>query len=125
MDFFSMPTVQIGREVSDCVVLCLDRHSGYIVAVPARKNGLLAKEVAVMMIGHWLTVFGVPRTICSDRGPQFTGGWLEAMFTFMGIQLAKTVAYLRRSNRGAEVAGRQLIGKIAQDPAHQQAPQLV
>ena len=59
------------------MVLCVDRHSGYVVAVPARKKGLLAKEVAVMMIRHWLTVFDIPRTICSDRGPQFTGGWFK------------------------------------------------
>ena len=74
MDVFCMPEVHIGKEVFDCVVQCVDRHSGYIVAVPARKKGLLAKEVAVVMIRHWLTVFGVPHTICSDRGPQFTGG---------------------------------------------------
>ena len=76
MDVFSMPEVHIGKETFDCVVLCVDRHSGYVVAVPARKKGLPAKEVAVMMIRHWLTVFDIPRTICSDRGPQFTGGWL-------------------------------------------------
>ena len=66
MDVFSMPEVHIGKETFDCVVLCVDRHSGYVVAVPARKKGLLAKEVAVMMIRHWLTVFDIPRTICSD-----------------------------------------------------------
>ena len=66
MDVLSMPEVHIGKETFDWVVLCVDRHSGYVVAVPARKKGLLAKEVAVMMIRHWLTVFDIPRTICSD-----------------------------------------------------------
>ena len=74
MDIFSMPEVHIRKEAFDCVVLCVDQHSGYVVAVLARKKGLLAKEVAVMMICHWLTVFGIPHTICSDRGRQFTGG---------------------------------------------------
>ena len=112
MDVFSMPEVHIGKETFDCVVLCVDRHSGYVVAVPARKKGLLAKEVAVMMIRHWLTVFDIPRTICSDRGPQFTGGWFKAMCSLMGIRHAKSVAYLRRSNGRAEVAGRQLFEKL-------------
>ena len=94
------------------MVLCVDRHSGYVMAVPARKKGLLAKEVAVMMIRHWLTVFGIPRTICSDRGPQFTGGWFKAMCSLMGIRHAKSVAYLSRFNRRAEVAGRQLFEKL-------------
>ena len=112
MDVFSMPEVHIGKEAFDCVVLCVDRHSGYVVAVPARKKGLPAKEVAVMMIRHWRTVFGIPRTICSDRRPQFTGGWLKAMCSLMGIRHAKSVAYLSRSNGRAEVAGRQLFEKL-------------
>ena len=112
MDVFSMPEVHIGKETFDCVVLCVDRHSGYVVAVPARKKGLLAKEVAVMMIRHWLTVFDIPRTICSDRGPQLTGGWFKAMCSLMGIRHAKSVAYLSQSNGRAEVAGRQLFEKL-------------
>ena len=112
MDVFSMPEVHIGNETFDCVVLCVDRHSGYVVAVPARKKRLLSKEVAVMMISHWLTVFDIPRTICSDRGPQFTGGWFKAMCSLMGIRQAKSVAYLSRSNGRVEVAGRQLFEKL-------------
>ena len=112
MDVFSMPEVHIGKETFDCVVPCVDRHSGYVVAVPARKKGLLAKEAAVMMIRHWLTVFDIPSTICSDQGPQFTGGWFKAMCSHMGIRHAKSVAYLTRSNGRAEVAGRQLFEKL-------------
>ena len=112
MDVFSMPEVHIGKETLDCVVLCVDRHSGYVVAVPARKRGSLAKEVAVMMICHLLTVFDIPHTIRSYRGPQFTGGWFKAMCFLMGICHAKSVAYLSRSNGRAEVAGKQLFEKL-------------
>ena len=69
-------------------------------------------EAHEMMIRHWLTVFDIPRTICSDRGPQFTGGWFKAMCSLMGIRHAKSVAYLSRSNGRAEVAGRQLFEKL-------------
>ena len=31
MDVFSMPEVHIGKETFDCVVLCVYRHSGYVV----------------------------------------------------------------------------------------------
>ena len=65
-----------------------------------------------MMIRHWLTVFVVPRTICSDRGPQFTDGWFKAMCSLMGIWHARSVAYPSRSNGPAEVAGRQLFEKL-------------
>ena len=89
MYVFSMPKVHCGKEVLDCVVLCMDQHSGYIVAVRARKKGLLAKEVAAMMIRHWLTVFSVPRTICSDRGPHFSGGWFKAMCFLMRMGMPR------------------------------------
>ena len=75
MDVFFMPEVHIGKEVFDCVVLCVDRHSGYIVAVPARKKGLLAKEVAVMMICHWLTVFGLSGEPVAPINQQVGGYW--------------------------------------------------
>ena len=104
MDVFPMPLVHIGEGFFNFVVLCPDRHSGYIVAVPARKKRLPAKELAVMMIRHCLTVFGVPRVICSDCGRQFTGGRFKAMCSLMGIRHAKSVAYLSRSNGQAEVA---------------------
>ena len=41
MEVFSIPKVNIGKEVLDCVVVCADWQIGYIVAVPARKKGCL------------------------------------------------------------------------------------
>ena len=49
-DVFSMPKLHIGKEGFNRVALCVDKHSGYIVAVPARNNALLAKEVVVGMV---------------------------------------------------------------------------
>ena len=39
MDVFSIPKVHIAGEVLNYVLLCVDRHSGYIVDVLARKKG--------------------------------------------------------------------------------------
>ena len=61
MDVFAMPKVTVEGEVFDCVILAVDRHSGYIVAVPGKKSkkkdkrdkhgvGLQAKTVAQAMI---------------------------------------------------------------------------
>ena len=43
MDVFSMPEVHIRKDVFGCVDLCVDEHSGYAVAVPARKIGVASK----------------------------------------------------------------------------------
>ena len=125
MDVFAMPEVTVERETYDCVILAVDRHSGYIVAVPGKKSkkkdkkdkhgvGLQAKTVANAMIRHWLTIFDVPAVICSDRGSQFVGTWFKTMCKHMGIRHAKTVAYHSRSNGRAEVAGRQMFEKFRQ-----------
>ena len=79
MEVFAMPEVTVEGETYDCVILAVDRHSGYIVAVPGKKSkkkdkkdkhgvGLQAKTVANAMIRHCLTIFDVPAVICSDRG---------------------------------------------------------
>ena len=116
MDVFAMPEVTVEGETYDCVILAVDRHSGYIVAVPGKKSkkkdkkdkqgvGLQAKTVANAMIRHWLTIFDVPAVICSDRGSQFVGTWFKTMCKHMGIRHAKTVAYHSRSNgRGCRAA---------------------
>ena len=125
MDVFAMPEVTVEGETYNCVILAVDRHSGYIVAVPGKKSkkkdkkdkhgvGLQAKTVANAMIRHWLTTFDVPAVICSDRGSQFVGTWFKTMCKHMGIRHAKTVAYHSRSNGRAEVAGRQMFEKFCQ-----------
>ena len=125
IDVFAMPEVTVEGETYDCVILAVDRHSGYIVAVPGKKSkkkdkkdkhgvGLQAKTVANAMIRHWLTIFDVPAVICSDRGSQFVGTWFKTMCKHMGIRHAKTVAYHSQSNGRAEVAGRQMFEKFRQ-----------
>ena len=65
MDVFAMPEVTVEGETYDCVILAVDRRSGYIVAVPGKKSkkkakkdkhgsGVQAKTVATAMIRHWL-----------------------------------------------------------------------
>ena len=125
MDLFAMPEETVEGETYDCVILAVDRHSGYIVAVPGKKSkkkdkkdkhgvGLQAKTVANAMIRHWLTILDVPAVICSDRGSQFVRMWFNTMSKHMGIRHAKTVAYHSRSNGRAEVAGRQKFETLRQ-----------
>ena len=103
----------------------MDRHSGYIVAVPGKKSkkkdkkdkqgvGLQATPVAQAMMRQWLTIFDVPAVFCSERGSQFVGSWFKSMCKHMGIRHAKTVPYHGRSNDRAEVTGRQKFKRFSQ-----------
>ena len=38
MDVFAMLEVTVEGEVFDCVIFAVNRHSGYIVAVPSKKS---------------------------------------------------------------------------------------
>ena len=112
MDAFSMPEVKVGRGTYECVVIVVDRHSRYLVAVLAKKKGLRAKDVADKMIKHRLTMWNMPTTFCSDNAPQFTARWFKAMCAYMGVRHATSVAHLSRSNGRAEVAGRQVFERL-------------
>ena len=125
IDVFAMPEVTVEGETYDCVILAVDRHSGYIPVVPGKKSktkdkkdrngvGLQAKTDANAMIRHWLTIFDVPAVICSDRGSQFVRTWFKTICKHMGIRRAKTVAYHSRSNGRAEVAGRRMFENFRQ-----------
>ena len=96
-----MPEVTVEGETYDCIISAVNRHSGYIVAVPGKKFkkkdkkdkhgvGLQGKTVAQAMIRHWLTIFDVAAVICSDRGSQVVGSWFKSMCKHMGIRHAKT-----------------------------------
>ena len=46
----------------------MDRHSGWIVAVPERKVGLTGAKVALSMVQYQWRPFKVPWVITSDQG---------------------------------------------------------
>ena len=125
VDVFAMPGVTVEGGKYDCILSAVDRHSGYIVALPGKKSkkkdkkdkhgvGLQAKTVAQAMIWHWSAIFDVQAVICSDRGSQFVGFWFKSMCKHMAIRHGKTVAYHSRSNGRTEVAGRQMFEKFRQ-----------
>ena len=123
MGVFAMPDVTVKGERYDCVILAVDKHRAYIVAVPGKKSrkedkkdkhgvGLQARTLTNAMIRHWLTMFYVPAVICSERDSLFVGTWFRTMRRHMSIWHAKTVANHSRSNGWAEVARRQMFEKF-------------
>ena len=100
MDVFPMPEVTVKGKFSDCAILAVDCHSGYIVALPGTKTKkkdkrdehgleLQAMTVAQAMIRHGLKVFDVPAVICINRGTQLVAhGFVQCANTLVwGILL--------------------------------------
>ena len=93
----------------DSILLCVDRHSGWIIAKPCTKLGLTAEAaVHLMMDGGWET-FGIPAVITSDQGAPFVGQFWKTWCARLGVRQAYSQAYRSQANGRAEVAGRCLI----------------
>ena len=73
MDLFKLPPVVWEGVTYDTLIVCVDRHSGWVVAIPEVGKGLTGEKVARAMVRHQWRPFGVPSMVTSDQGSQFIG----------------------------------------------------
>ena len=66
IDVFQMPRVKIGDKNVDCMIVCVDRHSGWIVATPETYDGLTGTAAAKAMLKEWYG-FEIPSTSLQTR----------------------------------------------------------
>ena len=71
MDIFYMPVTQYNGKRYDAMVVCVDRHSGWMVAIKCQVKGLTGAKVAKKMLKHQWQTFGLPDVITSDLGSHF------------------------------------------------------
>ena len=71
VDLFKMPEVESRTGKFDCMLLCVDRMSGWMMVTPHLMKGLTAEIAARDMVERWWQPFGVPSVVTSDQGPQF------------------------------------------------------
>ena len=74
----------------------IDRHTRWPEAVPLKDTS--ATECARALISIWVSRFGVPLHMTSDRGVQFTSALWKAMSQSIGIQIHHTTSYHPQSN---------------------------
>ena len=107
LDLFKMPMVTEGQEMYNTLVVCVDRHSGWIIALPCLEKGLTGPKIAKMMMREWRK-FGVPSIVTTDQGSHFVSEWWKSMCAELGIRQAYAQGYHHQSNGRAEMAGQQL-----------------
>ena len=112
LDLFSMPTTKLDDKIFDTIVLCVDRHSGWVVGVPMLNKGLTGSKAAKAMLEHQWRPFGIPSIIMTDLGPQFVSAWWETMCATLGIRHAFSHPYYHQTNGRAEKGGQQLIERL-------------
>ena len=109
VDIFSLPQVTWREANYDQVLVCVDRHTGWIIAIPTEKVGLTSEKCAHLLLDEGWNILGIPSVLTSDQGPQFSGQIFQNMCSRLGIRQAYSQAHRPQANGRAEVAGKQLI----------------
>lgn len=74
----------------------VDRTTRWPEAVPL--SSTTTPEIARAFVSVWISRFGVPSDLTSDRGPQFTSGLWNAVAESLGVSLHRTTAYNPQAN---------------------------
>jgi len=74
----------------------IDRFTRWPEVIPLSDTSALS--CARALITHWITRFGLPDNLFSDRGPQFTSELWSSVANLLGIKLHFTTAYHPQAN---------------------------
>ena len=98
MDF---PSIETDMELNKSpgvknVLVITDHFMGYAMAFVMEDQ--TAKTVARALYEQFITVFGVPAKLLSDRGANFTSRQVEELYSTFGIQKCHTTSYHAQCN---------------------------
>ncbi len=84
----------------------IDRSTRWVEAIPVKN--MEAATIADALVAGWVSCFGVPAVITSDRSTQFTSAVWEALCKRLNIQHITTTAFHPCSNGMVDRCHRQL-----------------
>ena len=96
------------------LLTCVDRYTKWLEAIPL--SSITAEAVAHAFLHAWISRFGVPPTIVTDRGRQFESKHWQHLMTLLGSRRARTTAYHPQSNGMVERFHRQLKAALKAQP---------
>lgn len=84
----------------------IDRTTRWTEAIPMQS--VTAQSVADAFVRDWVARYGVPSTVTTDQGPQFTSSTWKCMCNTIGAKHVQTTAYHPQANGMVERYHRQL-----------------
>ena len=91
------------------VMVVIDKLTRYVMYIPLGVEEPSAQEVFGALDRHWLSVFGVPRAIVSDRDSRFTSRFWEDLWAGWRTELKRSTAFHPQTDGSTERANRVLI----------------
>ena len=88
------------------LLTCIDRFTRWTEAIPI--SDITAKTAASAFINGWISRFGTPSTVTTDRGAQFESHLWNKMMNLLGSSHIRTTAYHPIANGMVERFHRQL-----------------
>ncbi|CAH8531682.1 unnamed protein product [Schistosoma mattheei] len=85
---------------------CIDRFTRFPIAIPIAD--ITAETVAKVFMQNWVTIFGTPITITTDRGAQFESELFNNLAKLLGSNRIRCTAYHPQANGMVERFHRQL-----------------
>ena len=88
------------------LLTCIDRFTRWQEAIPI--TDITTVTVAQAFVSQWISRFGVPTTITTDRGSQFESNLWKEIINLLGSRRTRTAAYHPQANGLVERFHRQL-----------------
>lgn len=103
-------TVARGRHAARKAVVAMDASTRYAIVVPV--DAVDAKTVADVLMDRVLTVYGPPRIIQTDNGPEFRNELVDQLSRLWGSQRSFSTPYHPRSQGLVERFNRTLLAGL-------------
>lgn len=92
------------------IVVMIDRFTKWTRAIPVSR--IAKPQVAIMVLGNWILLYGIPNVILTNIGKQFTAKIFVLMCAALDAKLVPTTEYHLQCNGQEERFNRTMVAKL-------------